>query len=116
MKRGFLLPDGCKDLIDVLKLKEHQEFGFGPLQALPAQFNLPELPPQPPTLPPVNGELIIKSPTTVQDLAAQLGQKPFKIIAELMGIGIFASVSQVLSFKAISIIARQYGFIAKRAA
>ena len=115
MKRGYLLPKGCKDLIDVLKLKHQQQLVSSPLSRLPTQFvhNKPAQKPTP--LPAVKGELIIQDPTTVARLAAQLGQKPFKIIADLMMIGVFATTSQQLSFEHISVIARQYGFIAKRA-
>jgi translation initiation factor IF-2 len=53
--------------------------------------------------------------TTVSQLAALLGKKPFQIIADLMEIGVFASANQSLDFEAISKVARQYGFIAKKA-
>ena len=113
MRRGYLLPQGCKDLIDVLRLKEQQKFALSnlPAKLSPAKPDQKAIP-----LPAVKGELIIKTPTTVQVLADQLGQKPFKIIADLMAIGVFTSVSQVVAFETISIIARQYGFIARRAA
>jgi len=112
MRRGYLLPEGCKDLIDVLNLKEQQKFALANLRT---RLVPPKATQKAPALPAIKGDLIIKTPTSVKDLADQLGQMPFKIIADLMGIGIFASVSQHLSFEAIAIICRQNGFIAKRA-
>ena len=112
MRRGYLLPEGCKDIIDVLNMKEQQKFA---LSSLPAQFVPPKSIPKPTLLPAIKGELIIKTPVSVKDLAEQLGQMPFKIIADLMGIGIFASVSQHIAFETVCIIARQYGFFVKKA-
>jgi hypothetical protein len=113
MRRGYLLPEGCKDLIDVLNMKEQQKFA---LSSLPTHFVPPKpAPSKPAVLPAIKGELIIRAPTSVKDLAEQLGQMPFKIIADLMALGVFASVSQVLPFETVSIIARQYGFLAKKA-
>ena len=88
MKRGYLLPDGCKDLIDVLKPKVQH----------------------------TAAEMIVTSEMTVTELAAALAQKPFRIIADLMELGVFANVNQQLDFDTISRVVRKYGFIAKRAA
>jgi hypothetical protein len=105
MKRGYLLPEGCKDLIDTLKLKPHDE----PKHPSPQSF-------APAPLPPVIGELVIPEQTSVLDLGRLLNQKPFRIIADLMQFGVFATVKQTLDFEVISSVARKYGFIAKRAA
>ncbi len=116
MKRGYLLPRGCKDLIDVLNLNERQGPASGIFARLPTMPVPPKFPAlEPESLPEIKVELVVQMPMTVRHLADQLGQVPFKIIADLMGIGVFASVSQVLSFEAVSIIARQYGFIARKA-
>ena len=122
MKRGYLLPEGCKDLIDVLKRKQKRVHYLFP--KLPKQFA--QLPKgygtmikslkQPAPLPPVKGEITIPAQTTVAQLAALLSQKPFRIVADLMQLGVFASVKQLLGFETISRIARKYGFIAKKAA
>jgi hypothetical protein len=45
-----------------------------------------------------------------------LSQKPFQIVADVMQLGVFATVKQTLDFEIISRVARKYGFIAKRAA
>lgn len=102
MKRGYLLPEGCKDLIDVLKPKVQR--GAPPMQ-----------PATPASLPPIVGEMTVAAQMTVSELATALAQKPFRIIADLMEIGVFANVKQELDFETISRVARKYGFTAKRA-
>ena len=107
MYRGYLLPAGCKDLLDALKLKPAPE---------PKRPSYPS-PPQPPLpLPPILRDLVIPAQTSVSDLAGLLGQKPFQIIADLMQFGVYAIVKQTLDFEIISRVTRKYGFIAKRAA
>jgi len=102
-KRGYLLPAGCKDLIDALKLKPR--YGLKPSR-----------PKQPASLPPVIGELVVPEPASVADLAGLLDQKPFVIVADLMGFGVLATVHQVIDFETISRVTRKYGFTARRAA
>jgi hypothetical protein len=103
-ERGYLLPKGCKDLIDVIKLHAMPQ---------PKVFIKPGLPPVPKQLPPAKGALLVSQNMTVKQLAILLGQKPFEIIADAMELGIFANVNQTLSFEAISQIARKYGYTAK---
>ena len=122
MKRGYLLPEGCKDLIDVLKRKEKHPQDL--LQTLPRQFaHLPNaqgslIKPlkHPSSPPPIKGEIVVPAQTTVSQLAALLGQKPFVILADLMQMGVFACVSQWLGFETISKVARKYGLVARKAA
>ena len=122
MKRGYLLPPGCKDLIDVLNLKEKQQqallTGLPHLPPLPKVFVTPWKPTsvsKPASLPPAKGEIIIPPETTVGELAALLDQKAFRIIGDLLEIGVFATVTEVIGFETISKVARKYGFTAKRA-
>lgn len=56
------------------------------------------------------------APVTVSDLASALNQKPFKIIADLMQLGVFATASQCLGFDALFKIARTYGYVAEQLA
>jgi len=58
----------------------------------------------------------IPDPVVVKDLASALGQKPFKIIADLIEFGQFASVHATVAFEPASKVAWKYGFYAKRAA
>src|SRR5216684_4168323 len=122
MQRGYLLPEGCKDLNDVLKRRQKRAHYL--LPKLPNQFaQLPKgygtmIKPRkkPAPLPSVKGEIIIPAQTTVSHLAALISQKPFMIVADLMQMGVFASAWQLLGFETISRVARKYGFIAKKAA
>ena len=101
MKRGYLLPEGCKDLIDAFK---------------PKVQNRPPPQPSPQTPPPIVGEMIIPEWMTVNELAAALKQKPVRIVADLLEVGVFATVKHQLDFDTISKVVRKYGFTAKRAA
>ena len=64
--------------------------------------------------PPVKGQIVISSKTTVKKLAALLELKPFEIIGDLMKLGMFATVDFLLDFKTISAIAKLHGFTAIR--
>ena len=112
-ERGYLLPKGCKDLIDVIGLHAESKLFF----KLPSVHSKPQtgisLKPSSPA-PAMKGDLFVSDNITVKELAALLGQKAFKIIADTMELGIFANVSQPLSFKAVSQIAEKYGYTAKR--
>lgn len=99
MKRGYLLPKGCKDLTDIWKLQ--------PRQPSPQSDVSP---------PPVVGEIVIPEQTNVEDLATLLHQKKFQIVADLMRLGVFLTVYQIPDYEVITKIARLYGYIAKRAA
>jgi translation initiation factor IF-2 len=67
--------------------------------------------PQPKFVAPATGEvIIIKPPIAVRELAAQLKQKPFKIIADLMDLGVFASVNQAIDEKIAQQLCAKYGF------
>jgi translation initiation factor IF-2 len=60
---------------------------------------------------PADAQVIsIKPPIVVRDLAEQLKQKPFKIIADLMEAGVFASVNQAIEDKVAQKICAKYGF------
>jgi hypothetical protein len=114
-ERGYLLPKGCKDLIDVIRLAPHPN----------VFLKLPSLHPKPQSgissipatqAPAPKGNIFVSDNTTVKELAALVGQKAFRIIADAMELGIFANVSQSLGFKASSQIAEKYGYTAKRTA
>jgi translation initiation factor IF-2 len=60
---------------------------------------------------PDTGEVIvIKPPIVVRELAVQLKQKPFKIIADLMELGVFANVNQAIDEKIAQQLCAKYGF------
>jgi hypothetical protein len=106
-ERGYLLPEGCKDLIDVINLLQARPKPTIFLKAASTRANQE---------PPINGDLLVSETITVGELASLLRQKPFKIIADLMQLGFFATVKQSLGFEAVSQMARKYGYIAKKLA
>jgi translation initiation factor IF-2 len=55
--------------------------------------------------------VVIKPPIVVRDLATELGLKPFKLISELMEMGIFASINQSLDEGVASKLAEKRGVI-----
>jgi translation initiation factor IF-2 len=52
----------------------------------------------------------IKPPIVVRELAEQLKQKPFKIIADLMEVGVFANVNQAIDETIAQRICAKYGY------
>ncbi len=67
-------------------------------------------PAQPRFVAPTGGEVIImKPPIAVREFAERLKQKPFKIIADLMEIGVFANVNQTIDEKIAAQICAKYG-------
>jgi translation initiation factor IF-2 len=66
---------------------------------------------QPKFIAPAGGEvIIIKPPIAVRELADRLKQKPFKIIADLMELGVFANVNQTIDDKIAAQLCAKYGF------
>jgi len=124
-KRDYLLPNGCKDLIDVIHLERQQKmlllsWKLPPIlfskdtssltsTAKPSTF-------QEPVLPPPTGDILVSEKTSVRELAALVNQKPFKVIADLMELGVFAPVNQELDFATVSKVLRKYGYSARRRA
>ena len=77
----------------------------------PGQKAEPAKPAQPKFIPPTTGELItLKPPIIVRDLAEHLKRKPFQLIADLMGLGVFATVNQSIDETIAQRIAAKYGF------
>ncbi|MEI8043182.1 MAG: translation initiation factor IF-2, partial [Verrucomicrobiota bacterium] len=71
----------------------------------------PEVPQAPKLILPADAAVItIKPPIVVRELAEQLKQKPFKIIADLMESGVFASVNQSIDETVAQKICAKYGF------
>ena len=54
--------------------------------------------------------IIIKPPIVVRELAEQLKQKPFKVIADLMEAGVFANVNQAIDEQFAIQVCAKYGF------
>jgi hypothetical protein len=119
MKRGYLLPEGCKDLSDVAKLKPRQMPDVL-LASLPEKFTFydqTDKAPKPSApLPPITRQVFIPPGTSVKKLAALLEQKPIEIIGDLMKLGVFAMVDYLLDFETISKVARMHGYQAIKGA
>jgi len=84
----------------------------GAAPALPKEDRKAATPAPPPRfVAPASAEVIvIKPPIVVRELAAQLKQKPFKIIADLMEQGVFANVNQGIDEKIAQQLCAKYGF------
>ncbi|HWN94160.1 MAG TPA: translation initiation factor IF-2 [Methylomirabilota bacterium] len=54
--------------------------------------------------------IIVKPPIVVRELAEQMKLKPFKIIADLMGLGVFANVNQAIDEQVAQRVAAINGF------
>jgi hypothetical protein len=107
MKRGYLLPDGCKDMIQTLKLPlgtqnecNTQAWFRKILEAIPQEV-------------PIKGALEIPKKIFMGKLAAMLDKEPYPIICRMMLLGIFPH--ERLDFETAAVIAKKYGFIAKQA-
>src|ERR1700689_2093850 len=92
--------------------QQFQRGGRDGRQSAPQQREQPKPAPQAPKfVAPTTGEvIIIKPPIVVRELAAQLKQKPFKIIADLMGLNVFATVNQAIDEKIAQQLCAKYGF------
>ena len=83
-------------------------------------------PPHPPPRPPKltardlaepgepDGRIFLPDHIAVKDLAKMLGLKPFKIVADLLELGIFKHADEVLEFATAATIARKHGFVAEK--
>jgi len=71
----------------------------------------PEPKTEPRFKPPTTGEIIrLKPPVVIRELADQIGQKPFSVIASLMEMGIFATVNQAVDELAAQKVCAKFGF------
>jgi translation initiation factor IF-2 len=60
---------------------------------------------------PTSGELIIiKPPIVVRDLAAKLNRRPFQVIADLIELGVFATVNQAIDEPVAQQLCAKHGF------
>ena len=59
---------------------------------------------------PASKNLVVKPPMVVRELADLMGIKPNILIAQLMGMNIFASINQKIELKIIQALAEKHGF------
>ncbi len=55
-------------------------------------------------------EIHLKPPVVVRDLAAALGKKPNEVIGQLMGMGVFASITNVVEVDVARKVCERYGY------
>ena len=81
-------------------------------QGFPVRPGAPARPPAKPqfTAPADAPLIIIKPPIIVRDLAEQMKLKPFKLIADLMEVGVFATVNQAIDELTAQKVAAKHGF------
>ena len=82
----------------------------------PAPAPAPKPAPAPAAAAPTAGESFsIKAPISVADLAAAMGLKPFKLIAELLPMGVFANPATVLDNDQVAALCEKHGLTFERA-
>ncbi len=89
-----------------------------PEPAAPAPVPTPEPAPAPAPEPAADGgddkSLSIKAPISVADLAAHMGLKPFKLIAELLPMGVFANPATTLDSDQVAALCEKHGITYER--
>ena len=90
-----------------------------PAAAKPAPAAAKPAPVAAPTTAPAPAEdegkvMNIKAPISVADLAAHMGLKPFKLIAELMPMGVFANPGTTLDSDQVAALCEKHGFTYER--
>src|SRR4051812_24193555 len=122
-QRGYLLPPGCKDLIDALRLQELERMMFQPppitgeVPVIGAEQFSQVWKLKPAKLKPVGSvtssafllEVKLGLTIPIERLASLLGHKPFQIVADLMELGIFLSTTDSLDFETAAKVLRKYG-------
>lgn len=67
-----------------------------------------------PAATPAGGTINVKAPVSVADLATQMGLKPFKLIAELLPMGVFANPTTSLDSDQVAALCEKHGFLYER--
>ena len=63
---------------------------------------------------PADGVINVKAPVSVADLAALMGLKPFKLIAELLPMGVYANPATLLDSDQVAALCEKHGFAYER--
>ena len=51
----------------------------------------------------------------VKELAELLGLRPFKVVADVMELGVFKHADEVIDFPTAALVAQKHGYVAERA-
>jgi hypothetical protein len=65
-------------------------------------------------LPPIVGEVAVEEGMTARQLATVLKQNPYRVVADLIEAGVFATLDYKIPFELISKVARKYGYRTKK--
>lgn len=109
-KPRYLLPEGCKDLIDVLRRLRARRERRGPTGFFFDESIAPIV-----DVPKTLTNLTLPGAIPVRHLAFLLGQKPFQIIGLLMQMNIFATIHQEIDFATAADICAAFGVRATQA-
>ena|ERR1044071_1566506 len=129
-QRSYLLPPGCKDLIDVLRLQElAQQAALPPLLSGQTQINGAEMfsqvwklsqakvDPGPALSFPDPGfflEVVLGETVNIQYLASVLGRQPGQIVGDLMDLGVFVTANAQVNFDEAAKVLQKYGLSARK--
>ncbi len=120
-----------KEVLDLLGSKKKKKASPAPAPAVapapvpaaaptpvpaPAPSPTPEPAPAPAAEPAAEGDKLIsaKAPVSVADLAGMMSLKPFKLIAELLPMGVFANPATLLEGDQIAALCEKHGYTYKR--
>ncbi|MCX6850384.1 MAG: hypothetical protein NTY98_15805 [Verrucomicrobia bacterium] len=105
-KPRYLLPEGCKDLYDVILLQEQAAAGGS---ALKRHVSMPASESTPPVC------ITISGLVTVGALAHLLQVKPYRLICTLIKFKTFACITSVISFDTAAKVCAYYGVAVHKA-
>jgi hypothetical protein len=105
-KPRYLLPDGCKDLIDALHLQHESEPESTPDDTPSAT---PQSPPEP-----LPATVSIPDPVLLRDLATALHLKSYAVIQALMHESVFATPQTEIDFQIASALCSRLGVVAHK--
>ncbi|MCF7788301.1 MAG: hypothetical protein K9N47_19415 [Prosthecobacter sp.] len=100
-KPRYLLPEGCRDLYDVIRLEEREAEMQKQRAALSEALTKQDC-------------LTIPDPVKLTDLAAMLLLKPYQLISVLIKLNIFTNPQAEISFEIASKICARLGVETKR--
>lgn len=101
------------EALDLLSPKKKQMPKVEVKEETPAPAPLPKIE-VPAPVDPTSKTINVKGPVSVADLAALMGVKPFKLIADLLQMGVFANPATSIDTDQIAGLCEKHGFIYER--
>jgi len=115
----YLLPEGCKDLIDVLRRQHRRTRSSRKNESERSEAKAKENPPSIPksaAKEPITKSIAIPDPVIVHDLATILQLKAFQVLGVLLQMNILVNINQSVDFQTASSVCAHFGVTATRAA